>query len=92
MSELKLTKKEQAWIERFQKTMAAAPRSLSHKVWSFTTGDDNITLYDREKFLKYCEDNPDVERRKVDHCTIVEEADAEILWVQFPFPVESTTG
>lgn len=92
MSELKLTKKEQAWIERFQKTMAAAPESLFQKVWSYTTGDNYITLYDRQKFLKYCEDNPDVERRGLYHGTIVEEADAEVLYVKFPFPVEGTAG
>lgn len=92
MSELKLTKKEQAWLERFKKTMAAAPDSLHEKIWAHTIGDNDITLYNRGKFISHFENNPSDEGYNDDHCTLVEKAEAEIAVIRFPFPVESTAG
>lgn len=89
---MKLTKKEQAWLERFQKTMAAAPSSLRNKIWSFTIGDDEITLYDRVKFEEYYEDNPEPSNSIKDHHQLVSDADCKLDCVNFPFPIESTAG
>ena len=92
MGKAKLNKKEQAWLERFQKTMAAAPNSLRSKVWAYTVGDDNITLYDRVKCDAYFDSNPVDHRSNDDHCDLVLLADTEMVHIEFPFPIESTAG
>ena len=50
---MKLTKKEEAWLERFEKTMAAAPNSIGNKVAFFIAGDWNLTVYDFKKCNQY---------------------------------------
>ena len=89
---MKLTRKEEAWLERFRKTMTAAPDSLRKKISSYTMGDDNIMLYDVNKFELYFEVYPLNSRDISDHCTLVEKSDSEIEYIPFPFKVESTAG
>lgn len=92
MEQAKLTKKELAWIERFKKTMAAAPVSLMDKVWAYTIGDNDITLYDRVKFVSHFNNYPEDDEWNDDHHALVDKAGAEIECIPFPFPVESTSG
>jgi hypothetical protein len=90
---MKLTKKEEAWLLRFEKTMAAAPPSLGNKVWAYTIGDSDITLYNKAKFDKHFEENPINESFDTrDHCTLVADSDSELMSIGFPPPVESTAG
>lgn len=86
---MELTKKEEAWLARFRKTMEAAPTSLSKKVSSYTIGDSDIHLYDLDKFTSYFETNAEGEDY---HCTLVERSGSSIESVNFPFSVEATAG
>lgn len=94
MSELALTQKEKKWLERFKKTMNAAPKGLDDKIWAYTTGDDGITLYDREKLRRFLDNNPKYTSHldDTDQCQLVLLSGSEIDIVPFPFPVESTAG
>lgn len=89
---MKLTAKEQAWLIRFEKTMAAAPKSLDKKISSYTIGDSNITLYDKVKFETYIDNNPLGHTDTTDHCNLVRYSESEISDMAFPFTVESTSG
>jgi len=89
---MKLTKKEEAWIERFKNTMASAPETLGSKMSSYTIGDNEITLYDKEVFDNYFEENPEHSWSSLDHCALVEESSSELMYIRFPFSVESTAG
>ena len=89
---MNLTIKEQAWLKRFKKTMDAAPRSLCNKIWSFTIGDDYISLYDKVKFDEYYKKNPEPHQSITDHCNLVDKANCRLCVVDFPFPIESTAG
>ncbi len=86
---MELTKKEEAWLERFRKTMAAAPFSLFDKVSAYTIGDNDITLYDEKMLSDYIKANPEDER---DQGLLVESAGAELEVITFPFRVDSTAG
>ena len=88
---MELTKKEIAWLDRFRKTMAAAPKTLNKKVSSYTIGDNDITLYDLKKFEEHFRKNA-LKRNHPDHCDLVVESDSEIEKINFPFSVESTAG
>ena len=91
MSELKLNKKEQAWLERFQKTMAAAPPSISKKLRCYTVGDSELTLFDKQKFERYEEEIND----RLDHREFgqqVTDSGSEITTITFPINVEGTSG
>lgn len=87
---MKLTKKEEAWLARFEKCMAAAPKSLGKKVSSYTVGDPFITIFDKDLVWDY-EATLSNDSRK-DMCQIVDEIEGEILTVYFPFNIESTAG
>lgn len=86
---MRLTKKEEAWLSRFRKTMAAAPVSIGKKISAYTIGDDDITIYDLEKFRSHFEKHDEGDEY---HCTMVEMADAKIEHINFPFAVEATAG
>lgn len=89
---MNLTKKEQAWLKRFEKTMDAAPYSLIKKMSSFTIGDDYIVLYDLVKFNKYHDENPQAQQSIKDHHHLVDDADCRLQEIPFPFCIESTAG
>ena len=90
---MKLTKKEDAWLERFRKTMAAAPDSLSRKISAYSTGDNNITIYDIQKYDSYFEENPISHTSDSrDQCTLVNDSESELEVIYFPFLIESTAG
>jgi hypothetical protein len=77
-----LNKKEQAWIDRVQKALDACPESLKNRADSFTIGDPDITIFDKNKYEDSGKDiGVDVER-----------CDAELGQLIFPFGVASVAG
>ena len=88
---MELTVKEQKWLDRLEKVLDAAPRSLGKKVRSYTIGDDNITLYDKRKYEEFV---GKYERRGIysDVGPTVEASDSQIRSFDFPFCIESTAG
>lgn len=91
---MKLTVKEKKWLERLEKTLDAAPASLASKVTAYTIGDNNITLYDKNKFDNFMENNPKYSSSICirDVCWLVGKSESEIKNFYFPFTVESTAG
>ncbi len=86
---MKLTKKEEAWLLRLEKCLAAAPKSLGKKVSSYTLGDNDIILFDKVKQEVY-EDSLRHEAR--DKCVEVANCGTELVNIVFPFNIESTAG
>ena len=89
---MEFTKKETAWLDRYRKTMKAAPKTLNKKVSSYTIGDNEITLYDLKKFEEYFRKNPLNSRDVSDHCQLVDKSDSKIESFSYPFAIESTAG
>lgn len=93
MTTVKLTKKEQDWLIRLEKCLAAAPKTLNSKVRAYTIGDPDIILYciktleDRENERYGCRNNTIAD---MDICVQVEVTGAEIANFVFPFVIEST--
>lgn len=77
-----LNKKEQAWIVRVQKALDACPDSLKKRADSFTIGDPDITIYDKNVFV----DNGN------DVCVDVDSSNSYLCELTFPFGVASTAG
>jgi len=79
---MSLNKAEQKWIDRVQKALDACPKSLSDRADSFTIGDPDITIFDKNKFI---DNGKDV-------CVDVDDSDSELACLIFPFGVASTAG
>ena len=79
---MSLNKKEQAWIDRVQKALNACPKSLSSRADSFTIGDPDVVIFDKNKYI-------DTGR---DVGIDVESSGAELASLWFPFSVASTAG
>jgi len=79
---MNLNKKEQAWINRVQKALNACPKSLKDRADSYTIGDPNITIFDKNKFID----------TGLDVCCDVDKSGAELAELWFPFGVASTAG
>jgi hypothetical protein len=77
-----LNKKEQLWVDRVQKALDACPESLKNRADSFTVGDPDITIFDKNKY----EDSGKDVGNDVERC------DAELAVLVFPFGVASTAG
>ena len=77
-----LNKKEQAWVDRVQKALDACPASLRRRADSYTIGDNDITVFDKNKYI-------DTGR---DVCIDVGDSKAKIANIVFPFGVASTAG
>ncbi|AUR87422.1 hypothetical protein NVP1101O_011 [Vibrio phage 1.101.O._10N.261.45.C6] len=90
----KLSKRDMAWFERLQRVLDAAPTGLDAKISSFTIGDKDITVFDPVK-VKDCEEDMAGEFitwGERDTGCQVDNADAEIITLRFPFHIESTAG
>lgn len=85
---MKLTKKEQAWLDRLRKTLDAKPMSLMGKIGAYTIGDNDITLYDLKAFDEYYSEGEPCR----DKCELVGESDTALESISFPFCIESTAG
>ncbi|EDM7844534.1 hypothetical protein SFF81_000816 [Salmonella enterica] len=86
---VKLTKKEQAWVEELQEALNRCPSPK--KIGFYTIGDNEILLYD----LRRIDDVQAVidRRGSADWCTAVQDVGAQIdETITFPSPVESTAG
>ena len=77
-----LTKKEQAWVGRVQKSLDACPDSLKERAASFTIGDPEIVIIDETKLADIGDDV----------CVAVRKSNAELARLDFPFQVWSTAG
>jgi predicted RecB family nuclease len=77
-----LNKKEQAWVDRVQKALNACPESLINRADSFTVGDPNIIIFDKNVYVDTGKDT----------CIDVDLSDAELGDLRFPFGVASTSG
>ena len=76
-----LTPKEEKWMRRVQKAIAACP---SADIGFFTTGDHSISVY---RILE--DDFIDSEK---DLCVAVNDAEADLGELHFPHNVHSTAG
>lgn len=86
---VKLTKKEQAWIDELQEVLDRCPSPK--KIGFYTIGDPNIHLYDLRKY-KEVEEALDMGKAS-DWSPACRVAGAYIEGtIDFPSPVESTTG
>lgn len=83
MSEL--TPEEAKWLKRVQRALSACP---SNRIAFYTTGDNNVTAYDRDK-----QDAIDAAYDDLsEFCSAVDEADANLGELVFPGQVASTAG
>lgn len=86
---VKLTKKEQAWVDELQAVLDRCPSP--DKIGFYTIGDNDVLLYDlrRVKAVQAALDR----RGAADWCTAVLDVGAHIdESIRFPSPVESTAG
>lgn len=86
MSAEPLTAAERKWIRALQATLSLCP---SKRMIAFTTGDNDVTIYDRS-FRNLVDEM--VMRGNVEVGQAVHELDAELATLRFPFLVQSTAG
>lgn len=80
-----LTKREEAWLKRLQKTLDACP---SKRLGFYTIGDPSVGVYDN----RYEDIIYDIADEGGEFCNAVRDANAYICDITFPNPVESTAG
>ncbi len=80
------TKEEKAWMTKVEKLLMNPP---SDRVGLFTIGDRNLSVYDKthdEKIDRImCRDNSD-------HCTVVDQLDAGLGFIESKMNIHSTAG
>lgn len=82
-----LTKTEKAWIKKLQAVIDECP---SKRLAAYTVGDADIKLYDGSKqaqILAIQDAN-----HNMDFGNAVEDADAALIHVLFPFQIHSVAG
>ncbi len=77
-----LTKKEQQWVKRLQKTLDSCPESLRDKAQCYTIGDPSITICNKNMYIA----------TGTEVCIGVDNCGAELATVRFPFQVWATAG
>lgn len=87
MKASRLTKAEEKWIERVQALLDDCP---SKRLAAYTIGDNCITIYDgsKEAVINAAMDS----NSDTDHCNAVDDCDAGLTSLRFPFLVHSTAG
>lgn len=83
-----LTKAEKAWLKQLQDVINKCP---STRLAAFTTGDDDITLYDSD-FDDQINELMDRGASDTDFCVAARDCDAILADITFPFPIHSTSG
>lgn len=78
---------EKSWLKRLQKLIDECP---STRMAAFTTGDNDLTIYDLE-FEDEINELLDTHECS-DFCLAVREAEAELGSIVFPFSIHSTSG
>lgn len=81
-----LTKSERDWLARLQAVLDECPSS---RLGAYTTGDPNLSIYD-SRFEQQI--NKLLDSGKYDFCTAVDDLDADLGSLRFPFHVHSTSG
>lgn len=82
-----MTAAEKKWVARLQAVIDECPSS---RLQAYTVGDSFINLYDGSKdaaIQAYMEVNTNAE-----HGTAVQALAADLIDVNFPFPIHSTAG
>lgn len=82
-----LTEDERKWIKKLQKVLNECP---SRRMSSYTTGDNDITIYDIAADASELSDN--AARDSNDWCNVVEATGTRLAVIKFPFAVQSTAG
>jgi hypothetical protein len=91
----KLSRQEKAWLKKAQKIISQCPDSLSDRVEAYTIGDFDICLFVKKTAYDY---EKELEKRMGDVksdryvCNLVEESDAELARLYFPFQISATAG
>lgn len=81
-----LTPAERRWVEKLKSVLAECP---SARIQAFTTGDNDITLYDSSLDDEICKVMDDNNR---DFGGSAEEVGAVLCLVKLPFIIHSTAG
>lgn len=87
MKTSRMTPAEKAWVAKLQAVIAECP---SKRLAAYTVGDADITLYDgskQDQILAIQDAKPSME---FGNC--VEDADAALAHVAFPFQIHSVAG
>lgn len=83
-----MTAAEKKWVARLQAVINECP---SKRIQAYTIGDNGINLYDGSKD-KQMQAYMDASYGRADHCGAVQEFKADLVSVNFPFPIHSTAG
>lgn len=81
-----LTIDEARWVKKFQALMKKCP---SNRLGAFTTGDPEITLYDKTVLSTYLDSNRRDER---DEVVIHHELGTMLASINMPFKVDTLCG
>jgi len=81
-----LTKKEQKWLDKLEKVMCECP---SERLNCFTTGDCNLTFYDKNVSNAWEADNP---RQELDACDLHISAGSFLGEAIGTFQIDSCAG
>ena len=81
-----LTKQEKKWFDKLQKVLDECPFN-GRKFDSYTTGDDDVTVFKLSNGL-----NDYICKNEVDIYKAVNKFDAEVCILQFPFKIASAAG
>ena len=88
----KLKTPSQKWYSKLQSLIDEMPPELKGKIRAYTTGDNEVTIYDCEIYDDFVSrDTTGIEFRR-DVCEIVELSKSKLGTLNFPFIVESTCG
>ena len=81
-----LTKEEKQWVRRVQRALSACP---SLRLGFYTTGDDTLTIYDKDKGDEI---TAIYDTGRGEFCNAVDDANAYLGELTFPAQVEGTAG
>lgn len=85
----KLTKAERDWVEQFKDLMAACP---SKRLGAYTTGDSDITIYDKPAFDAHRRDVEERVRDVPDDVTLHAQIGSVLDVIHMPFQVDGIAG
>lgn len=84
-----LSSAEKLWLKKLQDLLDKCP---TERFGSYTTGDDDITIFDKVKFDEWSKTRLDLHESTGELCYKIQKAGAFIQTIDFPFSVESTSG
>ena len=84
----KFSKAESEWFKKFQELMDACP---SKRLGAFTTGDADLTIYDKPAFDEYRKDLETKVRDIPDDVTMHNDIDSVLGTIRMPFQVDGVS-